>query len=321
MDHRCTYGPVPSRRLGLSLGVDLIPYKICCYDCLYCQVGRTTDLTTARRDFIEPDRVAREVEEALRGGRAAECVTLSGSGEPTLHRGLGEVAAALRRVTTLPLVLLTNGGLLWDEEVADAARLFDVVAPTLTAAEPEAFTRINRPHPQITHDRMLAGLRAFCRTFTGRLRLEVLLVGGVNDSVEALRALVDAAASLGDIQVDLNTVVRPPAYPEARPVSRDDLEAARSLFEEAGCSVSVVAAPPRGEGNDSSSPAAARRLVLETIARRPCTLEDLSSALGITAVAVSAVVDQARLDGEIDDEEREGRCYYRARCLTPSTSK
>jgi wyosine [tRNA(Phe)-imidazoG37] synthetase (radical SAM superfamily) len=313
MIRRCTYGPVPSRRLGLSLGVDLVPYKVCCYDCLYCQVGRTSDLTVSRRDFIDPDEVAREVEEALRTGGRAECVTLSGSGEPTLHQGLREVAGALRRVTPLPLVLLTNGGLLWQPEVAEAARAFDVVAPTLTAADPETFSRLNRPHAQIDHARMWSGLSDFCRGFGGTLRLEVMLVRGVNDSPEALRQLAAKARDLGPVLVDLNTVVRPPAYPEAAPLDAAALESARQLFEQAGCRASVIASPPSGKGEAAAPRDLTRARVLETVSRRPCTLDDLTTSLGIAADAVAAAVEEARAAGELDEEEREGRRYFRAR--------
>ena len=313
MSRRCTYGPVPSRRLGLSLGLDLVPYKVCCYDCLYCQVGRTSELTVDRRDFIDPDEVAREVEEAMRTGGRAECVTLSGSGEPTLHRRLREVAAALRRVTALPLVLLTNGGLLWQEEVAEAARGFDVVAPTLTAADAETFARLNRPHPQIDHARMWSGLEAFCRSFGGTLRLEVMLVRGINDSAEALRRLAALVGGLGPVQVDLNTVVRPPAYPEAGPLTAEALEAARALFEQAGCRASVIASPPSGRGAAVAPRDLTRARVLETLSRRPSTLDDLCSALGIDAEAVAAAVAEAREAGELEEEEQSGRSYYKVR--------
>ena len=316
MIRRCTYGPVPSRRLGLSLGVDLVPYKVCCYDCLYCQVGRTSELTLARRDFIDPDEVAREVDEALRTDSArgrAECVTLSGSGEPTLHSRLREVASALRRVTSLPLVLLTNGGLLWQEEVAEAARAFDVVAPTLTAADPETFARLNRPHPQIDHARMWSGLEAFRRSFQGTLRLEVMLVRGVNDSVEALRRLAGLVGGLGAVQVDLNTVVRPPAYPEAGPLTALALEDARRLFEAAGCRASVIASPPAGQGTAAAPRDLTRARVLGTVSRRPCTIDDLSTSLGIAAEAVTAAVVEALAAGELDEEDQSGRKYYRLR--------
>ena len=314
MSQRFTYGPVASRRFGLSLGVDLVPFKVCCYDCLYCQVGRTTDLTVSRCDFIEPDQVAREVQIALQSAGQAECVTLSGSGEPTLHRGLAEIASALRRATALPLVLLTNGGLLWQEQVAEAAGLFDVVAPTLSAADPETFARVNRPHPEVEHARMCSGLAEFSRSFAGQLRLEVMLVRGVNDSAAALRALAALVGSLGPaVQVDLNTVVRPPAYAEAGPLSVEELEAAQQVFAQAGCRASVIADPPRSACAGAAPPEVIRRRVLETVSRRPCTIEDLSTALHLPVEEVSVAVAQARAAGELLEVDQSGLRYFRAR--------
>lgn len=314
MARRHTYGPVPSRRFGLSLGVDLVPYKVCCYDCLYCQVGRTTELTAGRQSFVPPEEVAAEVEEVLRSGTRADCVTLSGSGEPTLHRGLGDVEAALRRVTSLPLVLLTNGGLLWDQEVAGAAARFDVVAPTLAAADQATFARLNRPHPSIDHSRMLEGLRTFSRRFRGQLRLEVMLARGVNDSLPMLRALAELVRSLGSPQVDLNTVVRPPAYEVASPLSAEEMEAARRLLEQAGCRATVIAAPPRcQEECGASSERLSGQRLLETLARRPCTVAQLAAALGLTSAAVSDAVAAALSAGELEEEDRGGERYYRKR--------
>lgn len=311
MSRRCTYGPVPSRRLGLSLGVDLVPFKVCCYDCLYCQVGRTTDHTITRRDFIDPEQVAQEVEQALHGSVLPDCITLSGSGEPTLHSRLDEVAARLRGVTQLPLVLLTNGGLLWDDKVAEAAGRFDVVAPTLTSLEAPIFAKVNRPHPQIDHARMWQGLRDFCRSFSGQIRLEVMLVRGANDAPAALRALAAAVASLGTVQVDLNTVVRPPAYPEAGPLTVEELEAARELFMREGCRAAVVADPPRRSTEGTAPVALTRSRVLETVSRRPCTLDDLATALGLASSVVQAAVEAALAADELEAEERNGRRYFR----------
>jgi len=309
MSRRHVYGPVPSRRLGLSLGVDLIPHKICCYDCTYCQVGPTTERSVERREFVDPDEVIREVEDALRERPGTESVTLAGSGEPTLYRELPALIAGLRRVTKLPLALLTNGGLFWQEEALRAGLELDLVAPSLDAADPIVFEAVNRPHPEVTFERMVSGLAEFYRRFKGTSRLEVLLVRGVNDSPESLSALARLAASLSPTQVDLNTVVRPPAH-GAVGLSASELEGALAYF--AGCRASVVASFRGPESTIAEASASRRSRILETLARRPCTAQDLSHSLGLDVGEVQTICEHAVHAGELAEETSSGARYYRA---------
>jgi wyosine [tRNA(Phe)-imidazoG37] synthetase (radical SAM superfamily) len=324
MAKRCVYGPVPSRRLGLSLGVDLIApppgaasalHKVCCYDCSYCQVGPTSRLSVEREAFLDPDEVARQVEVALRERPGAELVTLAGSGEPTLYRELEALVAALRRVTSLPLALLTNGGMLWDDEVRRAALCFDLCAPSLDAADEETFAAVNRPHPALDFATMLEGLRAFCRSFRGTCRLEVMLVQGVNDSPSSLDALAALVGSLEVTSVDLNTVVRPPAH-GARRLDDDALAAARDRIA-AGCRHTVTrVAPFRDRERESAGPEPlppeARQRLLETVARRPCTVHDLAAVLSLAPSAVRELCAAALADGALAAVEQSGQRYYRA---------
>lgn len=307
---RCVYGPVPSRRLGLSLGVDLVPYKVCCYDCVYCQVGATTDRTTRRRCFVEPHKIAEQVAEALQEGPAPEIITLAGSGEPTLYTDLTELEQALRRITSTPLALLTNGGLLWDPEVAAAASRFDLVAPSLDAADEATFQRINRPAAGLTFQKMLDGLRRFCGDYQGTLRLEVLLVAGVNDSPRSIKDLAHLAAELEVSFVDLNTVVRPPAHAAAG-LDHDALERALACFEEV-CTAEVVAPfrPRQVRGTVGRDGEEIMERVLRLLARRPCTLEDLCASLELDpAIALQCCVAAAR-SGEIRKDMRGEAVFY-----------
>lgn len=304
---------MPSRRLGLSLGIDVVPYKICCYDCVYCQLGSTTDRTVKRKPFVDPDLVVREVEQALHQCTTPEVLTLAGSGEPTLYSELGEVARGLRRITELPLALLTNGGLLWDEDVLDAALQFDLVAPSLDAADPETFARVNRPAEDLSFEGMLDGLRAFCRRFKGRCRLEVMLVQGLNDGPASMEALARLAGSLERVEaVDLNSVVRPPACSDARGLTRADLELALSHFECAGAQAEIIVPYEASDPVTSVGVTAdgTRDQVLTMIARRPCTLDDLCAALGLERASIRAVCSAALREGVLQQELRDGVRYY-----------
>ncbi len=173
---RHVFGPVPSRRLGRSLGVDLVPFKTCSYDCIYCQVGRTTNQTIERKEWVPMDAVLDELKVKL--ACRPDYVTLSGSGEPTLHSRLGETIEHIQAMSDVPVAVLTNGSLLWQKEVREELALADAVLPSLDAGNGLKFAFINRPHPCLTFERMVEGLIAFRDEFPGQYWLEVFLLGG-----------------------------------------------------------------------------------------------------------------------------------------------
>ena len=293
------YGPVPSRRLGISLGVDLIPHKICTLDCLYCQVGRTTRLGTERQDFgAPPEQVVEQVAAALQRAPDTQVITLAGSGEPTLYAPLEALILGLRQVTNLPLVLLTNGTLLCNAQVRRAVNLLDQVYPSLDAADPQTFRRINRPAPGVTLDAHLAGLKAFCQGFDGRCRLELMLVGGINDGAASLSAMAALARQLKIQGVDLNTVVRPPAH-DALALTRAQLLAAQEHFH--GLDVQIIASfsGATRTGATTAPGQQTRQQVLQTVTRRPCTAEDLAVSLGVDLQAMTVLLEQMVRAGEL----------------------
>jgi wyosine [tRNA(Phe)-imidazoG37] synthetase (radical SAM superfamily) len=263
-----------------------------------------------REPFVDPDLVARQTEQALARGPRPEVITLAGSGEPTLHAGLEQVFQALRRVTDLPLCLLTNGGLLWQEPVARAALQFDLVLPSLDAADAETFQRINRPAAGIDFTRMLDGLRSFTHAFRGRCQLEVLLVRGLNDSRDSLEALGRELEQLDVASVDLNTVVRPPADRGVQGLEQAQLEQVQARLT--GCQARIVASFRSKSRNTHADDGQARQRILETVARRPCTVEDLAAALELSPETVRAECDAALRDGELREEQAgAGKTYYR----------
>ncbi len=299
------YGPVPSRRLGLSLGVDLLPRKVCCFDCIYCQVGPTTRLTAEPEDFgVSVPQVVEQIQQALAREPRTRVITLAGSGEPTLYAPLEQLVSAVREICDLPLVLLTNGGLLWRPEVARAAGRFDQVYPSLDAADAQTLSRMNRPAPGLELERMLGGLESFCAGFAGRCRLEVMLVRGVNDSPASLQALARVARTLNIEGVDLNTVVRPPAH-DAGPLSRRELLLAAERF--APLDVEIIARFAAADSGGLAPTARTAGQILQMTARRPCTAEDIAGALGLDPDALSPFLDQMVDRGEL----RQERDHYR----------
>ncbi|MBC7357276.1 MAG: radical SAM protein [Desulfacinum sp.] len=291
------FGPVPSRRLGRSLGIDVIPAKTCSLDCLYCESGPTTHLTIQRRAFFPPDRVLAELEDFLRRRPGSvDAVTFSAAGEPTLYEPLGELAHAIKkRFPDLPLVMLTNGTLLWDPAVRRDLLLFDRVVPSLDAADEKTFAALNRPHPRLDWERVLEGLRAFRKDYRGQYHLEIVLVRGVNDSREHLEALARLAEGIGPDRVELNTVVRPPAHPGVRGLDSTAMERAAALFP-AGCTEvigSFASSGPVADPDDLPG------RIVELVRRRPCTVEEMAASLGVSPGRVSEAVAGLEKTGRV----------------------
>lgn len=283
------FGPVPSRRLGRSLGIDVIPAKTCSYDCVYCESGPTTRLTLKRRPFAPPDRVMADLEEYFKshpGG--ADVLTFSSAGEPTLYEPLGELIRDIKKCYPhLPLVVLTNGSLLHDPEVRKALLAADRVVPSVDAATLDAFLRVNRPHPGLDLPAILEGLRAFRREYRGELHVEVMVVAGINDSAEELSAISNVIGCLGADEVELNTVVRPPADPGAAGLSAAEMAKVSAFFPNEririiGCF--------QGAGRGGHDLAVGER-VLELIRRRPCTAAEMAVSLAVSAEELEKALD------------------------------
>ncbi len=291
------FGPVPSRRLGRSLGIDVIPPKTCSFDCIYCESGPTTHLSLKRQNFADPAEVLKELDQFFRRfPKGADALTFSSAGEPTLYAMLGELIGEIKgRYPAIPLVVLTNGSLLHDAGVRKDLLKADRVVPSLDAATPEVFARINRPHPMLGLPEILEGLRAFGREYRGLFHIEIMLVAGVNDSPEQLSALALAAEKTGADRIELNTVVRPPACAGTRGLSEEEMKRAASYFKTQRTEIIGVFG---GRGAEAGKSDIAAR-ILETIERRPCTIPELAASLGIAEgeleIESRRLRDEARL--------------------------
>jgi wyosine [tRNA(Phe)-imidazoG37] synthetase (radical SAM superfamily) len=301
------YGPVPSRRLGFSLGVDLFPGKTCSFDCVYCQLGKSGRKTSTRREYVPTARVLEDIKSALAKGQRIDHITLSGSGEPTLHSGIGAVIKAIKKVTKVPVAVLTNASLLGLKEVRDALKSADVVVPSLDAALPAAWKKVNRPLPSLSLDAIVTGLATFTRSFKGRVWLEVMLVKGINDKPEHILALKKAIARVKPDKVQLNTVTRPPAERSAAPLTSAELESIRRRL---GGNTEVVA----GFLEKTQTPGNRRlkEVLFGLIRRRPVTLEDMASALGESRDAVRANLDLLIQERRIVGTTHKGQVFYEA---------
>ncbi len=304
-DYRHLYGPVPSRRLGRSLGIDMVPMKTCCLDCIYCQLGPTTVHTDERREYIKVEAVLDELARWLEAGGSADYLTFAGSGEPTLNSELGDAMARARELTDIPVCLLTNGALLWREDVRNAALQADLIMPSLDAGTEETLQRINRPVAGITLERYIEGLRTTVEVFRGEVWLEVMLVAGVNDSDEQLEALDAAIERIRPAQVQINTVVRPSLSARAERVSNSRLVRARVIL---GHRATVI--PSAWERGAPEGAGVSEAEVLALVTYRPCTGQDVAHGLGMHPNEAIKYLAHLVSEGKIRTEERNGQLFY-----------
>jgi len=205
------YGPVPSRRLGRSLGIDPIPSKTCDYQCIYCQLGKTTNFTSERKDFYPLEEIYEEIEQSINKNKGEfDYITFVGSGEPTLCKSLGKLILKAKELSNKPICVITNGSLLYQDDVKDDLIFSDVILPTLDAGDEKLFIKINRPHPSIRYEKMIQGYIDFRKEFSGKFWIEIMLMKGINDSKEELLKIKEKIDLIKPDRIDINVPIRPP---------------------------------------------------------------------------------------------------------------
>lgn len=289
------FGPVPSRRLGRSLGLDITPYKTCTFDCVYCQIGRTTNKTVQRMDYIPKNLVLSELKDFLDMEEDIDYITFSGSGEPTLHSGIGEMINDIKSMTDIPVAVLTNGSLLLREDVRKDLLSADVVLPSLDAASESVFHAVNRPHESLGIREIIDGLRVFRKVFENELWLEIMFVKGMNDWIDEITALSDAVCEIDPDRIQLNTVVRPPCE-DVEPVDEDGMI---RICREFGGDAEIIA-----EQRIEVHPE-----ILPLLQRRPLTIEEISESLGIHRNEVVKHLRGLKEEGKIVETVHAGKRY------------
>jgi wyosine [tRNA(Phe)-imidazoG37] synthetase (radical SAM superfamily) len=269
------YGPVPSRRLGFSLGVDIIPFKTCSFNCVYCQLGRTPRKSIRRKKYFSLPEILSQIRRKISSRQRIDYITFSGSGEPTLNTALGKLIREIKKMTSIPVAVLTNSSLLTQKSVRRALMAADVVAPSLDAASAEILARVNRPHPSLKINKIIEGLVKFRREFKGSIWLEVMLLKGVNDSPSHIKKLKEAAARIKPDKVQLNTVVRPPAEKFARALGFKELEKIKKFLGKNSEIIAEFEKKPQKPSSENLD-----KVILSLVQRRPVTLQDISTSLG-----------------------------------------
>jgi wyosine [tRNA(Phe)-imidazoG37] synthetase (radical SAM superfamily) len=297
------FGPVPSRRLGRSLGIDLVPSKTCTYDCLYCQVGRTTQKTIERKNWVPVDEIIAELKSKL--SSKPDFITLSGSGEPTLNSGCGLLIEKIKQIADVPVAVITNGSLLFMPDVRNDIKRADVVMPTLVAGDEETFKKINRPTPEITFDKMLGGLIDFRKEYTGKYWLEVFIIAGLNDSDQQIDKIAKCIEKIRPDKVQINTVTRPPAE-NVNAINRQRLEQiAKRIYKNAEVIADFKSDDKGGDFNIKSND------IIEMLKRRPCSADDIAAGLKISILEILKHIEALIKSGKIKAVKQNGKIYYK----------
>ncbi|ADD69244.1 Radical SAM domain protein [Denitrovibrio acetiphilus DSM 12809] len=287
------FGPVPSRRLGRSLGVDIIPHKICTLNCIYCEVGRTTECTAERRRFENPDDILAEFRENYPHLKDdLDVVTITGAGEPTLNIDMGYIIKGLKEISEHPVAVLTNSTLLTDKNVQAELMELDVVVPSLDAVSEEAYRRVCAPERSLDIKAINEALVEFSHKFQGKLLVEVLLCEGINDNMEELKKIAGIIKRCRYDVVQLNTVYRPPAFARAKTVPEKTLIDTALYFKSEGINVESVGNYIKELSGGSLNEDQLKRL----LTMRPCSAEDIASVFGVEAAIVKEVIDALNSD-------------------------
>lgn len=306
--YKYLFGPVPSRRLGISLGVDLVPKKVCSLDCVYCEVGKTTKHTTERMEYIPYDKVTAELEDYFLNNPDPDYITFSGSGEPTLNSRIGDVIRFVKKLKPeIPVAVLTNGTMLYDKKVQEELMEADLLMPSLDAATKGVFERINRPVSELDFSKYIQGLIGFSAKFKGKIWLEVFILPGYNDNAQELEELKRIIEIIAPDSVQINTLDRPGVVENIRAATHDELERVVNSW---GLSNVEIIAAAKERKKIQSYRKDAESAILETIARRPCTIDDLEKILGIPVVEINKYLDVLEAEKKVVSVRQERGLFY-----------
>jgi wyosine [tRNA(Phe)-imidazoG37] synthetase (radical SAM superfamily) len=307
------FGPVPSRRLGFSLGIDLVPYKVCSLDCVYCQIDQTTEKSLTRKDYVCIDTILDQLKTRLTEGVHADVISLTGSGEPTLNSGLGQLIDGIRELTSIPIAIITNSTLLNDPDVRGQCGKADIVLPSLDAVLPEAYLKVNRPHEMLDAESLIEGLVKFRDEFSGKLWLEIFLIEGLNTDTNHLLALKQAIGRIAPDRVQLNTAVRPTADSG---ITRLSPERMLSIAGQLGPQCEIIA-------DFSKAPTTAEETIgvehiLNLVDRHPSSMSDICACLGLSLSRAENLVTALSDLSQVVCVQRDGTIYYSTPKSSPS---
>lgn len=303
------FGPVPSRRLGASLGIDLVPAKTCTMNCIYCEVGRTNKLTVQRDEYVNYDEIMLELNNYLTTLPNLDFITFSGAGEPTLNSRIGEIIEFLKsNYPQYKLALLTNGSLFTSEEIRKECSKVDVILPSLDAVSQDVFIKINRPHPKLDNEKIINGLISLRSEFNKQIWLEIFIVPGINDSEDELSLLKNNIAKIHPDKIQINSLDRPGTEEWIEPLTEEKRKIVLSRL--APLKVEFIGSY-KSDTNIEKIDNSVQELVFSTLKRRPCTIHDLVKITGFKINELNKYLIMFLSSGEIKVDHKNRRSFFK----------
>jgi wyosine [tRNA(Phe)-imidazoG37] synthetase (radical SAM superfamily) len=301
------YGPVLSRRLGFSLGVNLLPRKVCPFDCIYCQLGPTGKKSIRRCSWVNLLKFKKELAEIIKKHPKIDYITISGCGEPTLHKNLGRIISCIKEVTRnkYPVCVITNSSLLDKKELRKELSRVDLIIPSLDAVSPHLFDKIDRPHKAIKLNKIISGLIKLRKEFKGKIWLEIMLIGNLNDTSAEARKLKKVIAKINPDKVQLNLPVRP----SGSRISFPQYQKIKAIKKIIGPKAEIISSFYKETQKNFSD--SLKKDIVNFLKIRPADLKDLTKSLGVAARDVNKYLKELLHKKIIRKDIHCGKIYFR----------
>lgn len=303
------FGPITSRRLGTSLGIDLLPYKTCDFNCIYCECGKTTNQTVKRENFFDSSKIISQIDESLKKNKKIDYLTFAGSGEPCLYKDLNLIIKHVKKnYKNVKLCMITNSSLLTDKEVFDALLDVDLILPSVDTVFEDTFKKLNRPCKELSIKDILEALKKFTFSFKGKIWLEIFFCKGINDKEEELLGLVKYLKEIKIDRIQLNSLDRPGVEETCKPLFVGDLEKIKSFFSHYEIDTEIISRQNKKTKEES---AFNLKGFLEIISRRPLTLEDIISQTSIDKKDLKLLIEKQLKDNIIEEVKIKDDVFYK----------
>ncbi len=312
MKYKHLFGPVVSRRLGISLGVDVVAYKYCSLNCVYCEVSKTTHLTLKRKSFFDVNEITAELDDFLATNPALDYITFSGAGEPTLNRDLGEIVSYIKfHYPTYKLALITNSTLLNNPQLLSEILPCDLIVPSLDAVSEDVFKQVNRPIDKLTAQDIIQGLMTLRKAYPGQIWLEIFIVPGINDHLEEIELLRAAVEQIKPDKVQINSLDRPGAEEWVEPAIYLALEEIRAILSEGNSIPIEIISSTHQKSLITTVEQNVMQELIALIQKEEYSKEELSKELQIHVNEVSKILQHLALQDNISAQRKQKSIFYR----------
>jgi wyosine [tRNA(Phe)-imidazoG37] synthetase (radical SAM superfamily) len=308
MNYKYIFGPVPSRRLGISLGIELVPQKVCNLNCVYCECGKTTLHTNVRKEYNPIDLIIPELKDFLEKKPELDYLTLTGCGEPTLNSRIGDIVSFIKKdFPEYKISVLTNGTLLYLDEVINSIKEVDLVKISLDAVSEKIFKKVNNLKGLANNQSIIDGIVKFRKIYKGQIWLEIFIVPDVNDNDSELALFKEAIFRINPDKVQLNSLDRPSAFSWVEHASKEKMEKIQQFLKPID---SEIVSKFYNKKFESQSVSDKEDLILNMLTRRPCTIEDIKNSTGLENNVIEEVIKKLSLKYTVITSEQKRGIFF-----------